>query len=304
MEDQWTFTQADCYVQNMASWLVVNKQGEKYLIQVSWPLEWESNEDQPIVNKANAIYIVDGNAMMLSATDIVRRRRMRKPQETSTIIIGISYPLTRSVYSPRRSHDLTPPCEKYDSPKTPDGKSNPQEYGGADAFLNFITNTVHRFVFSSIFPRVSVCQTALFGHSFGALFALHALYTAPTSFNAYLAASPSIWWNDGFLLQEEEQFYSMPESNHQPRVWMAYGSLEQSPIRQRNQSLEEYEKRLAIAKERLMGDNCDQMFVRLLQSGRVRSVVRRKYEDEDHGSVIAGALSGAIFYFLDQGDEE
>ena len=53
-----------------------------------------------------------------------------------------------------------------------------------------------------------------------------------------------------------------------------------------------------------MGDNCDQMFVRLLQSGRVRSVVRRKYEDEDHGSVIAGALSGAIFYFLDQGDEE
>lgn len=241
---------------------------------------------------------------MLSATDIVRRRRLRKPQETSTIIIGISYPLTRSVYSPRRSHDLTPHCEKYDSPKTPDGKPNPQEYGGADAFLNFITNTVHHFVFSSIFPRVSVCQTALFGHSFGALFALHALYTAPGSFDAYLAASPSIWWNDGFLLQEEEQFYNVPESHHQPRVWMAYGSLEQSPIRERNQPLEEYEKRLAIAKERLMGDNCDQMFVRLLQSGRVRSVVRRRYEDEDHGSVIAGALSGAIFYFLDQGDEE
>ncbi|KAJ5213879.1 hypothetical protein N7449_001048 [Penicillium cf. viridicatum] len=289
MQDQWTFAQADYYVQNMASWLVVNKQDEKYLIQVSWPLEWESTEDQPIVNKANAIYIVDGNAMMLSATDIVRRRRMRKPQETSTIIIGISYLLARS---------------KYDLPKTPDGKPNPQEYGGADAFLNFIMNTVHHFVLSSIFPRVSVCQTALFGHSFGALFALHALYTAPASFDAYLAASPSIWWNDGFLLQEEEQFYNMPESHHQPRVWMAYGLLEQSPIRQRNQSLEEYEKRLAIAKERLMGDNCDQMFVRLLQSGRVRSVVRRKYEDEDHGSVIAGALSGAIFYFLDQGDEE
>jgi Predicted hydrolase of the alpha/beta superfamily len=91
-------------------------------------------------------YIVDGNAMMLSATDIVRRRRMRKPQETSTIIIGISYPLTRSVYSPRRNHDLTPPCENYDSPKTPDGKPNPQEYGGADAFLNFIT-TLYTFLY-------------------------------------------------------------------------------------------------------------------------------------------------------------
>ncbi|KAJ6124393.1 esterase [Penicillium samsonianum] len=282
MEDQWTFEQWDCHVQYMASWLVVSKQDEKYLIQGLWPLEWESTEDQPIVNKANAMsegaiadvssantfqsiyrYIVDGNAMMRSATDI-----------------------------------------NYDSPKSPDGKPNPQEYGGADAFLHFITNTVHHFVFSSIFPRISVCQTALFGHSFGALFALHALYTAPASFDAYLAASPSIWWNDGFLLQEEEQFYNMPEPHHQPSVWMAYGSLEQSPIPQKNQSLEEYEKRLAIVNERLMGDNCDQMFVRLLQSGRLRSVVRRKYEDEDHGSVVAGALSGANFYFLDQGDEE
>lgn len=41
----------------MASWLVVNKQDEKYLIQVSWPLEWESTEDQPIVNKANAVKV-------------------------------------------------------------------------------------------------------------------------------------------------------------------------------------------------------------------------------------------------------
>ncbi|OQE42335.1 hypothetical protein PENCOP_c004G05746 [Penicillium coprophilum] len=303
MEDQWTFEQAGCHVQNMANWLVVNKQDEKYLIQVSWPLEWKSTKDEPIVDKANAIYVVDGNAMMLSATDIVRRRQIRKSDETSAIIIGISYPLAQSVYSPRRNHDLTPPCEKYDSPQGPDGNTNPHEYGGADAFLHFITNTVHHFVFSSIFPRVSVCQTALFGHSFGALFALHALYTAPASFDAYLAASPSIWWNDRFLLQEEEQFYNLPDSHHRPKVWLAYGSLEQSPIRQKNQSLEEYEKRLAMVNERLMGDNCDQMFVRLLQSGRVQSVTRRIYEDEDHGSVIAGALSGAIFHFLDQGDE-
>jgi predicted alpha/beta superfamily hydrolase len=120
-----------------------------------------------------------------------------------------------------------------------------------------MTDTVYHFVISSTFPRISVCQTALFGHSFGALFALHAVYTAPVSFDAYLAASPSSWWNDGFLLQVEKQFYNMPESPHQPSVWMAYGALEQSPVPQKNQSLEEYEKRLAIAKERLMGDSCD-----------------------------------------------
>ena len=159
-------------------------------------------------------------------------------------------------------------------------------------------------MFSSIFPRISVCETALFGHPFGALFTLHALYTAPTSFKAYLAANPPIWWNDGFILQEKNEFYHMPESHHQPKVWLAYGSLEQSPIPQKNQSEAECENRLAVAKERMMGDNCDHMFVRLLQSGRLQSVIRRRYEDEDHGSVIAGALSGAIFYFLDQSDDE
>lgn len=241
--------------------------------------------------------------MILSATDVVRRRRLRYPDERSTIIIGISYPLTKSVYSPRRSYDFTPPCERYGSP-SPNENAQSAQYGGADAFLGFITNTVHPFIFSSIFPQVSVHQTALFGHSFGALFALHALYTAPTSFDTYLAVSPSLWWNDCAILQEENQFYRTTESNHKPKVWLAYGSLEQSPVRQKNQTKEEYEKRLAVAQERLMGDNCDHMFIRLVQSGRMKSVIRRKYEDEDHGSVIAGALSGGIFYFLDQSDEE
>ncbi|KAJ5787562.1 esterase [Penicillium paradoxum] len=305
MDHQWKFEQTECCVQNMASWLVINQHDKRYLIQVSWPLEWQPIEEpSAVTEKANAIYIVDGNAMMLSATDIVRRRRIHKPKETPTIIIGISYPLTQSVYSSRRSHDLTPPCPKYATSEGPNGQPHVPEYGGADDFLHFITKTVHHFLISSIFPHVSIHRTALFGHSFGALFALHALYTAPMSFNAYLAASPSIWWNDGYILQEEDQFYNMPESDHQPKVWMAYGSLEQSPLPQKDQSPEEYEKRLAIAKERRMGDNCDQMFARLLQSGRVHSVVRRRYEDEDHGSVIAGALSGAIFYFLDQDADE
>ncbi|CAG8085811.1 unnamed protein product [Penicillium olsonii] len=240
--------------------------------------------------------------MVLSATEVVRRRRVRHSKGTPTIIIGISYPLTDSVYSHRRSHDFTPPCETYEPLNGPHGNAATPQFGGADAFLGFITQTVHHFVFSSIFPRLSVRETALFGHSFGALFALHALFTAPASFDVYLAASPSIWWNKGFLLKEEENFYH-EQGSHRPKVWLGYGSLEQHPMPERNQTQAEYEKRLAVAKERRMGDNCDDMFSRLIQSGRLRSVLRRKYEDEDHGSVIAGALSGAIFHFLDQDDE-
>jgi hypothetical protein len=55
---------------------------------------------------------------------------------------------------------------------------------------------------------------------------------------------------------------------------------------------------VTIAKERRMADNCDEMFLRLQQSGYLRSLKSRKYEEEDHGSVIAAALNGATFYFL------
>lgn len=101
------------------------------------------------------------------------------------------------------------------------------------------------------------------------------------------------------MLQEEDQFYTMPESHHKSIVRIPYGCLEKSPMRKRDQFEEQYQKRVTIAKERRMADNCDEMFLRLQQSGYLRSVKSREYEEEDHGSVIAAALNGAIFYFLD-----
>lgn len=212
-------------------------------------------------------YLVDGNAMFFSATEILRRRSARMSTELPTIIIAISYPLTDSVYSPHRSFYLTPPCESYNPLTGPDGQAQPQHYGGADIFLDSIIGTIHHHVFTSIFPRVSVRQKALFGHSYGALFALHVLYTAPHSFDTYLAVSPSIWWNDDFILQEENQFYRIPKPTHRPNIWMAYGSLEQSPVREMNQPEEQLDGRARMRKERRMGDNCEEMFQRLRESG-------------------------------------
>lgn len=247
----------------------------------------------------NPRYLVDGNAMFLSATEIVRRRRLRKPEELATIIIGISYPLTNSLYSPRRNFDLTPPCQSYNLPNGVHDNTLPQEYGGADIFLDFITNTIHSYVFSTLFPWVSIQQTGLFGHSYGALFALHTLYTAPVSFDAYLAASPSIWWNDNFILQEESQSYNSTTPSHRPAIWMAYGGLEEASQSEIDQSDEKLDGLARLRKERRMGRNCEEMAHRLKESGKVGGVRMRRYEDEDHISVVAGALGGGISFFLD-----
>jgi uncharacterized protein len=37
----------------------------------------------------------------------------------------------------------------------------------------------------------------LVGHSFGGLFAIHALVTKPTLFDAYIAIDPTVGWNNG-----------------------------------------------------------------------------------------------------------
>ncbi|KAJ5305702.1 esterase [Penicillium antarcticum] len=192
MEGPWSFEQTDSHARNIGAWIVANEKDEKYLIQISWPLEWPLGEQAEVTDSVNAIQLLDGNAMFHSATDIVRRRMVHGAQK-NTVIIGISYPLTDSVFSPRRGYDLTPPCKEYNPPKGPNREPYLQLHGGVDAFFQFITNKVRHLVFCSTFPRVSVSETALFGHSYGALFALHALYAAPSSFDAFLAASPSIW---------------------------------------------------------------------------------------------------------------
>ncbi|HCE8339908.1 TPA: ferric enterobactin esterase PfeE, partial [Pseudomonas aeruginosa] len=42
----------------------------------------------------------------------------------------------------------------------------------------------------------------LWGHSYGGLLVLHALFTRPGEFARYAAASPSLWWRDGAILGE------------------------------------------------------------------------------------------------------
>ncbi|PYI35649.1 hypothetical protein BP00DRAFT_333682 [Aspergillus indologenus CBS 114.80] len=296
----WTFTRSDNGgIPNVAAWTVSNAQGLSYQIQLAWPLSWSTLQ---VLANANLLYVVDGNAVFGTALDAVRRRRPVSPDEPGTIVVAIGYPLTDRVYDPRRTGDLTPPCESYVPPNGPDGQPRPEPHGGADQFFSFIKRTVEPFVLSSVFPFVTLVKTALFGHSYGGLFALHVLFTRPESFDTFLVASPSIWWNDRFILKEEGQLYATAALGRLPRVRLSYGSQEQFPTRRRGESQDMYERRKRGAAQRRMTDNCEELYERLNSSGRV-VCEKRTYIDEDHGSVIAPALSGAILFFLDSVEE-
>lgn len=53
-------------------------------------------------------------------------------------------------------------------------------------------------------------RQSLFGHSFGGLFVLYSLFTRPSAFTTWIAASPSIYWENRTIDQYYLQFAAAP----------------------------------------------------------------------------------------------
>ena len=97
-----------------------------------------------------------------------------------------------------RTRDLTPL-----SPIEEDRERFPS-HGGADDFLRFLSDELIPFIDESYRARP---YRVLVGHSFGGLFAVHALTTRPEVFSAYIAISPSLGWADQMLVPQAEAFF-------------------------------------------------------------------------------------------------
>ena len=172
------------------------------------------------------IYLLDGKSFFSSAVAITQNQSCPKCLLQEGIIVAIDYPQTS-----RRELDYLPKPDEFVPEVLPNGKMNiPAQYGGADAFLAFIRdelkpNIEQRFT-------VNKDKQTLFGHSYGGLFALHTLFSAPEMFNNYIIVSPSIWFSDRYILKESQQFIDNKAGlSHltQPiHLIMSVGGLEQS----------------------------------------------------------------------------
>jgi predicted alpha/beta superfamily hydrolase len=115
------------------------------------------------------------------------------------IIAAIGYPSDEAYDGIRRSWDLVPPPGRSYPPFIEGGPE--VKTGGADKLLHFIEADL----LPEIARRASVDagRRALFGHSFGGLFTLFALFERPHLFRNWIAASPSISWEDSQFLGRE-----------------------------------------------------------------------------------------------------
>jgi len=99
-----------------------------------------------------------------------------------------------------RNRDLTPTHSNADYSGKPDttGNSPYKNSGGNEHFFQFIQNELMPYVISNYKTEP---YRIFAGHSFGALTAINCLINYPEMFDAYIAVSPSFWWDQKFLLK-------------------------------------------------------------------------------------------------------
>lgn len=147
--------------------------------------------DVPYTGGYPVLYVLDANAYFSSFHAAKRAQK----QFSKAIIVGIAYPGEKPLNFLRRSYDFSPPVAVQ--------QNNPPQ-GGQDELLDFLQQEVMPRV-AEHFP-IDTDQQSLYGHSFGGMFAVYALFSRPDLFDHIVAASPSLWWHNRYLSTLETSF--------------------------------------------------------------------------------------------------
>lgn len=197
-----------------------SKTGKLYRIFTAIPTEQAPPGGWPVV------YVLDGNAWfpLFVPQSRLMARRPDKGGVVPAVIVGIGYPGERPFNTERRTWDFTPKAPQRAPAPAPGGRPW-SATGGAAEFLGFVQNELKPLIESEF--KIDRQRQVLFGHSLGGLLVLHALFAQPDSFQYYVSASPSVWWNDRYILEEARTFAAGLEKRRTDRsLLIAFGAKE------------------------------------------------------------------------------
>ena len=216
------------------------------------------------------LYLLDGDALFHTATGLVEFMSRNGNDQIPELIV-VAIPNTN------RNRDLTPTH----SLTTQIGKESGSlaSSGGGDAFL--------RFLREELVPRIDASYRTLpyrilVGHSLAGLLALHALLTAPATFQGILAIDPSLWWDNQTVVKKEKEFLATAKGLHNG-VFISVANTPQ----------------IGTFNNPKFNEETVRTFARLLElnSHGVRSKLKY-FEAEDHGSVpLLSLYDGLLFIF-------
>lgn len=179
---------------------------------------WVGKPDRPAPAAGYPVlWMLDGNAA-LSALEPAELKTLAAGQ--APLLVAVGYRTEQRIDRNSRTYDYTPQVPGAAHQVDP---LTGQPSGGVDAFLDLLSLRMRPMV-AAVAPIDAARQT-LWGHSYGGLAVLHALFSRPGEFSDYVAASPSLWWNDGAIVREVAGLAGrLGESR--PRLLLMRGSAE------------------------------------------------------------------------------
>ncbi|MGO4542163.1 alpha/beta hydrolase [Paenibacillus sp. 2TAB19] len=243
--------------------------GREYRIFVYVPSAPPPEQGYPV------LYTLDGNASFGSLAEAVRLQGRPPRGFEPCVVVAIGYPSDQPIVSDRRFFDYTEKGDSSKLPARPDGSAWP-ETGGASEFLAFIEEELKPAVERRF--HIDRERQSLFGHSLGGWFALYVLTERPEAFSAYIAGSPSIWWNGSTLLDRLPIALARLPKRAPIALYIGIGS-EEKPS---------------------MVEEAEQLHL-LLQPYEEQGLLRlayRKFENEGHVSVIHPLISGLLRFIM------
>lgn len=267
--------------------------GRAYRIFFATPSGSASASGYPV------LYLLDGNATFASAAVGVALQS-RRPEVTGVapaIVVGIGYPVDDHLDSASRTYDYTPSVPAVDLSARADGSPWPPT-GGADAFLDFLERDLKPMI-ASEFP-VDPGRQAIFGHSFGGLFVLHALFTRPGSFRRYIAASPSIWFGDCAILSERDAFMARRPQTSRRDLLVTVGDREQASVGAEGPAVGTAARSDWRQRNRMV-ENARELAQSLAAISAV-NVTFREFAGENHSSALLPAINMALRFALATGN--
>ena len=173
----------------------------------------------------------------------------------------------------KRARDLAPSIDTVWPIGKPYAKSITGR--GADNFIKFIQFELFPVVNKNY--RINQDSVAIFGHSFGGLFAAYILFKQPELFKGYIISSPPIIWNNKSLINLEAEYFS----NHKELdkiVLLDIGALE-GTIPYNEESINLFNE----LSQNIQAHNYKGL-----------TLVTRIFEGETHPSVTSAALSNGL----------
>ncbi len=236
-----------------------------------------------------ALWMLDGNAVIGTAIDAMRAQAFW-PTGTGLgwgALVAVGYPMDAPYDSFRRSWDLGPPPGRSYPPFHAGGPE--VRTGGGAEMARFLLEDVQPFL-DSLAP-FDPQNRALFGHSFGGLFALWLMFTQPAAFRHVIAASPAITWEESFLLDHLAGF-TPPDPA--PRVHLSAGEWEGAELAPFQRNSPDAGTRLA-EKARTRTVEAAQEMARALAAMGIEAQYET-YAGETHMSVLPVAINRALHW--------